>query len=196
MKPRIRFSKTELKQLFISWTLISLAFAMVLTPDYSLGSLILSTLISLFTVGIGFIFHELSHKFVAQYYGCFAEFRSNMQMLIFALVTAFFGFVYAAPGAVVIFGHVSNSEHGKISLAGPAANFIVALGFFVLRLLVPSSLIRIVFGYGAYINSFLAVFNLIPFGNMDGVKVFKWNKVVYFSVMALSGLLLVMNYIL
>jgi len=39
-------------------------------------SFIIALFISLFTLGIGFLLHELAHKFVAQRYGCFAEFRS------------------------------------------------------------------------------------------------------------------------
>ena len=53
-----------------------------------------------------------------------------VQGLILAIVTAAFGFVFAAPGAVYIQGeYISKEENGKISIAGPLINIGLAILF-------------------------------------------------------------------
>jgi Zn-dependent protease len=74
-----------------SWIAISIAFTILNTSIFDSG-FVIYFVISLLTVGLGFIFHELAHKFVAQRYGCFAEYRANNQMLIIGILTAFLGF--------------------------------------------------------------------------------------------------------
>ena len=41
--------------------------------------LLLSMPVMLFAVGPAFLLHEIGHKIVAKYYGCWAEFRSDPQ---------------------------------------------------------------------------------------------------------------------
>ena len=88
----------------------------------------------LVSVGLGFILHELAHKFVAIRYGFYAEFRMWFEGFIFALITAFIlGLVFVAPGAVYIHGeYISREQNGKISIAGPLVNIVLALFFFSL----------------------------------------------------------------
>ena len=54
-------------------------------------------------------------KILAQNYGCFAEFRSYNFMLLIAVFMSFFGFIFAAPGAVIISGPIGKRRNGKIS---------------------------------------------------------------------------------
>ena len=56
--------------------------------------------------------------------------------------------------------------------------------FFVLMVLVKTEFANTIFKYGLFINAWLAFFNLLPFGNFDGKKIFFWNKLVYFSLIA------------
>jgi len=175
-------SKIELKQLGIAWLAISIAFANVLIRgNFSLFPQMF--IISAITVGSGFFFHELGHKIMAQKYGCFAEFRAFFNMLIFAVIISFAGFVFAAPGAVMISGHPTRKQNGIISLAGPLVNLVFAYLFFILLtfsvLLNLSAFLITLFSYGFLINTWLALFNLLPFGNFDGRKVLNWNKLVY-----------------
>ena len=114
-----RVSKEELRDLLKAWVALSLAFAILLSPALFQFSFLFSFLMAGVTVGLGFLLHEAAHKIVAQRYGCFAEFRSFDMMLVLALVMALFGFILAAPGAVMIRGSVSAAQHGKISAAGP-----------------------------------------------------------------------------
>jgi Zn-dependent protease len=47
---------------------------------------------------------------------------------------------------------------------------------------------------GALINAFMAVFNLIPFGVLDGLKVFRWSKPVWLVLFALAALVTGLTY--
>ena len=192
---RITFSKIELRDLAKAWICISFAFAIVLSggikgiqPNFGFLSAIL---LSALTVGVGFLLHELGHKVVAQRYGCFAEFRSDSFMLFLAVLTTFFGFLFAAPGAVMIAGHVSRERNGKISLMGPLINIFLALLFMVFGLVITEGFLGSLFAFGFFINTWLAIFNMLPFFILDGKKVFAWNKWVYGITMAFAiGLLI------
>ncbi len=176
---QFHISRAEQKELLKAWLAISLAFAIVMGGLSS--KLAAVFLISALTVGLGFLAHELAHKFVAQRYGCRAEFVADNSMLFIAVLTSLFGFVLAAPGAVMISGHVTAERNGKISLAGPLANFIIAGLFLFTGLL---GLFPIVSSYGFTINAWLGLFNLIPFGNFDGIKILRWNKAAYIGMAA------------
>lgn len=181
-------SEKEIKDILKAWIAISIAFAIarsglsLLNPLYIGGFLVLF-LISALTAGIGFLLHELGHKVVAQKYGCAAEFRSFDQMLLLAVLVSFLGFIFAAPGAVMIGGRrVDRDKNGKISVAGPLINYVIAGIFLLLNLVWSSS----VFVYGAEINVWLGLFNLIPLGPFDGRKIFDWNKIVW-GIMLVVG---------
>jgi Zn-dependent protease len=96
------------------------------------------------------------------------------QGLLLALVFGvFFGIVFAAPGAVQIYGNPGKKEYGHISLAGPVTNIVISSVFLILALVSTGMLASASFFIG-YINIFLALFNLLPFGPLDGKKVMSW----------------------
>src|SRR3989344_6422034 len=175
-------SEIELRDLAKAWIAISIAFAVVMTQPLSgqflSKQLYANFIIASLTVGVGFLLHELAHKFVAQRYGCFAEFRASNFFLLLAIVMSFSGFVFAAPGAVMISGPVGVRRNGKISVAGPAVNLILALLFLAISFFYPNGIFRVISYYGFMINTWLALFNMIPFGNFDGKKILVWNKLV------------------
>ena len=114
-----RITRREEADLFIAWLAISLSFAIIKIAPYGIlgpvGRSILDALIffgiALLTVGIGFILHEMAHKFTAIRYGYWAEFRKDNSMLLVAVVLAsLVGFVFAAPGATVIY---TNAADGR-----------------------------------------------------------------------------------
>lgn len=194
----IKTSRIELIDITKAWIALSLAFTFIYTGAHIVGgsvSRILTTdfltmfIVSLFTAGLGFLLHELAHKFVAQHYGLAAEFRAFDQMLYLAMGLAIFiGFIFAAPGAVMISGLVTRKENGIISAAGPLTNFILGLVFLGLAFSYSNS--GIVFNVGKtgfIINMWLGLFNMIPFGNLDGLKIFDWSKLVW-AAMVLFGL--------
>lgn len=176
----MRFSDEEISQLIKSWAAISLAFTIAgMTGSFGSsggGQFIQAFFVSSVTVGLAFLLHELAHKFVAQHFGCWAEFRSFDMGLLLAVIMSFTGIVFAAPGAVMVGGVVSTSENGKISVAGPLTNIALALFFIVIRTLLPvSGIAALVVQSGIFINAWLTVFNMLPLWNLDGSKVFRWN---------------------
>jgi len=194
---KIKFSKKELQDLTKAWLIISLAFAIVLTNNQIFTTtFLLNFLLAAITVGTAFIFHEMGHKFVAQKYGCFAEFRANDYMLFIAIIISFLGFIFVAPGAVMIAGRVSKERNGKISVAGPAINIIFAIIFLGLTFLFPLGFIGKIMVFGFFINAWLALFNLLPFWILDGKKVFNWNKPIYFLVMGSAIALVILSNVL
>ena len=134
------------------------------------------------------MFHEIMHKYVAQSYGLRAEFRANYNMLWIALGASLFGFIFAAPGAVYISGwNITRERNGKISLAGPMTNIVLAIIFLISLLIVGSSeILGEIFSFGLQINALLGAFNMIPLMPFDGAKIIAWDKRVYYITMAVA----------
>lgn len=174
----VRFSKGEVRDILISMVVIAGVFAYVFSGRNLQVALILLPA-TLVTVGLGFVLHEIAHKLMAIRYGFWAEYKLWPEGLILALVTSYFGFVFAAPGAVYIHGtYIDRDINGKISIAGPLTNIMLAVIFLMASSVLPSPLGDIaVLGYA--VNSFLALFNLIPIAVLDGAKVFRWSPLIW-----------------
>ncbi len=189
---KISTSEIELRDLLKAWLAISLAFTILFTGGISFSvNFYYFFIVASLTVGIGFLFHEMGHKLSAQHYGCFAEFRSFDNMLFLAIVMSFFGFIFAAPGAVMISGPVGKKRNGIISMSGPLVNISLAVLFFALMLIPTPELLAPILFIGFFINSILALFNMLPFWNFDGKKILAWNKIVY-TIMTITSFTLFM----
>jgi|SRR5688572_10952575 len=206
--PRIAFSPLELLHLLGALVALTIAFTFILDPretGFDLGAIAdvvvhpdgLVWFTSFVGMATGFVLHEVAHKILAQRYGHWAEFRAAFSFLGITLFAAtFLKILLAAPGAVLIQGRVTPKENGLISLAGPSVNLAVAVlsvgaylvGYFTSpqwgvdpRDLAPFMLLGV-----AQVNSLLSMFNLVPFGPLDGRKVLRWNRAVYALAMAAS----------
>lgn len=189
-RKKLMFSRIELRDLGKSLFAIALAFTFAQVGLQAFNTnFIVVFLVSLFTVGIGFALHELAHKYFAQRYHCWAEYRSDDKMLIMAVLISFLGVVFAAPGAVMIHGHLTRKQHGIISASGPATNVVLAAIFLAIGI-AGGGIIQIIGFAGATINSWLAVFNMIPAWQFDGAKVWRWDKTAYGVIMGAALLLM------
>lgn len=136
-----------------------------------------------FLVSASFMIHELAHKVAAQRRGVWAEFRLVAAgALVTALSMAWPFFKVIAPGAVFIAGINSYKELGEISLAGPIASLAISLILHALRPITWNPILS----YGAAVNAWIALINLIPFGMLDGRKVFAWSRKAWLTFFALS----------
>ena len=189
----MKFSEKELIDLLWAWAAISFAFAIILGGGLSgLGpGFPLRLIVSSLTVGVAFIFHELAHKFVAQKYGYWSEFRRFDLGLIFAVLMSFSGFIFAAPGAVMISGTINKERNGKISIAGSVTNLVLAIlflffGIILTSLGLTSPFLQLIISYGIAINAWLALFNMIPFFPLDGSKVIAWSLPAWLTVVGIA----------
>ena len=202
-----RISVRERRDLLVAWVAISIAFSLIYIRYGATPALFLLFLgISLVTVGVGFILHELAHKFTAMKYGFWVEFQKNNLMLVVAVaLAALAGVVFAAPGATMIYApSLTREQNGKISAAGPVTNLLLCIPFALILFLGSAVDIRLMglnvistLGMiGLQVNAMIAAFNMLPVSVLDGKKVLAWNPVVFVVLIGASfGILLATFYL-
>ena len=199
-----RFSQRELGDIAVAMVVLSIAFMILyrnsqyagyLTDEFGSGIMwVLLFVTCLGLVFFSFLLHEFGHKFTAQNFGMRSEFRMYPLGLVITLVSSFMGFLFAAPGAVVIAGYPDKRENGIISIAGPAVNIVLAAigiaGCFAFN----HTPLVFIFLMLANLNAFLALFNLLPIPPLDGSKIWNWNLGVYIVAIGVAALMLVYMY--
>ncbi len=143
-----------------------------------------------------FLTHEIAHKVTAQRCGLWAEFRLTTWGFVITLISVFTPFRLISPGAVMIAGSAKQEEIGKISIAGPIINISFAVASLAAAYITPSLPYFVLFLWIASFNAFIAVFNLIPFGILDGLKIYHWNKSVWAVAFATSAAITIYTYLL
>ena len=173
-------------------------------PSTWILQILLSMPIMLIAVGPAFVLHEIGHKIIAKKNGCWVEFRADPKGLQFGvLISLFLGILFMAPGAVMVAGLVTRRQNGHIAIAGPLVNlglFIIGipLGALLFMLtnaqdyssfaylqdgsLVWQSMVYDIVLYWIGANLILGLFNMIPLGPLDGVKVKDWNSGVWWGL--------------
>lgn len=181
----------EVLQILIA--LFSMVIAVMIAWRGFFVSVYSGFLISLFTVGIGFVGHEMGHKYAAEKFGIPSRFVLWPTGVLVMLLFSFLGFIFAAVGAVYIFvRYLPKKVNGIISAAGPSVNLIFAFIFFTIlasQEIFPFKLAKIVeviciIGYR--LNGYLAFFNLLPIFPLDGSKIFSWNKIAWISLIIVA----------
>ena len=175
--------------------------------------LLLAMPVMLLAVGPAFLFHEIGHKIIAKKNGCWAEFRADPKGLRFGIFLSFFiGVLFMAPGAVMVAGLVTRRQNGHIAIAGPLVNFglfLIGIPLWGLILgltgafdadvsntqyLVGGQLIwqKMLIDAGRYwigANLALGLFNMIPWGPLDGLKVKDWSENAFYITISVFAIL-------
>ena len=174
-------------------------------------TLLLSMPVMLLAVGPAFLLHEIGHKIVAKKNGCWAEFRADPKGLQFGVIISFLlGFLFMAPGAVMVAGLVTRRQNGHIAVAGPLTNlalFLVGIPLWILILGITGAFDSATFNTGVRVSTYLidgsivwqsmlidagvwwlsanlilGLFNMIPWGPLDGLKVKDWSEPAFYTV--------------
>ena len=177
--------------------------------------LFLSMPVLLLAVGPAFLLHEIGHKIIAKKNGCWAEFRADPGGLRFGIFISFFtGILFMAPGAVMVAGLVTRRQNGHIAIAGPLVNF----GLFLIGIPLWGVILGLTGAFDADIqgasyivggqliwqkmlidagifwigaNLVLGLFNMLPFGPLDGNKVKDWNENAFYATISVFALLVI-----
>jgi Zn-dependent protease len=183
------FSKTEVRDLIISIVVLAFVFSSFNIEELPLMFIVVIAV---------FISHELAHKFIAQRYGCFAEYKIWRDGLLLGVLTGFIsyflhgGIIFAAPGAVYIIPYVkkrfafnvsrlTKKEYGLISLAGPLMNILIGIILLILSFVYPLDLLLTI----SYYSLLLALFNLLPIFPLDGSKIIAWNMKIWLIALSI-----------
>ncbi len=195
-----RITRREEADLFIAWMAISISFAIIFLRSLGGADIFTALLflgISLLTVGIGFVLHEMAHKYVALHYGFWAEFRKDPIMLVVAVaMAALVGVVFAAPGATMIYDingrGISREQNGWISASGPIVNLLLCIPFAGLLIYggtgesLSGSIFSIIGMVGFKVNAMIAAFNMLPVSVLDGRKVADWNLAIFLVLIVIA----------
>lgn len=188
------FSATEIRHLALATGAFTLALALMFSGGiWNISTMFpLYCILSLISLAPAFILHEFAHKFVAKYYGCWAEFRADPSGLRFGLIlSAITGIVLMAPGAVMVAGNATRNQFGKIALAGPVSNMVLwAIGFSAWLMLGGlMGALDVIIGYWLWGNAILCAFNMLPFGPLDGRKIRTWSEPIFYTCISTALLL-------
>ena len=200
-KGRVYFSPKELKHLAIAGLLVmgiglsSILYYVPVSGDWLAGLFIFGLFAVVLTAS--FFAHEIAHKVTAQKRGLWAEFRLTLWGALLTLISVISPLLkIIAPGAVVVSGSSTSQEMGRISLAGPATNIVLSVILFSLALAASAqqSLVYDILLLAALLNGFMAVFNLVPIGMLDGFKIFRWDKKIWSVAFAAAAALTTLAY--
>jgi Zn-dependent protease len=194
----VYFSPKELKHLTVAGLLVmGIGFSSVLFLSGAFEAVIFEVAVFAVVLTASFFAHEIAHKVTAQRRGLWAEFRLTLWGVVLTSVSIISPlFKIISPGAVMISGSARKEEMGRISLAGPVMNIILSAVLLSIGLAFSSSGFSWLFFLGAFLNGFMAVFNLIPFGIFDGFKIYSWNKKVWAATFGTGVALMAVTYVL
>ena len=207
-----RFSSTEIRDLIIASILVILVgisiFGNSLGIINAIGVIAMYLNFGLIWLVVGviglflasFMAHELAHKFVAQHYGMWSEFRMTSMGYYLSAMAILFSLPIFGTGVVYTSGTTNMDHNGKSNLAGPLTNFVIAAALAIISIMmyiVGVSLFPfgVLLRYGVQLNAFLGLFNMIPIQPFDGATVRHWNGRVWI-VLTLSLLfMLIFGYL-
>ena len=124
-------------------------------------------------------------------------------MALFTFIAGLINIPIAGPGATMILGRSSEKESGIFSAVGPLTNFVIGAISYLFYLVLPNNTgiipgigqtLNWVLGLSIFINAVLGLFNMLPFGALDGRKILTWNGVVWVAIVLLNIPLVMIGY--
>jgi Zn-dependent protease len=197
-KGRVYFSPKEVKHLAIA-SLLVIGVGLSYVMFGGIFALMDWTTLAFFAVilTVSFLTHEIAHKVTAQKRGLWAEFRLTLWGAVLTLISVISPLLkLISPGAVMISGPAQMDEVAKISLAGPTINIAFSTVFLGVAFAIGSSPVQVMLFLAALLNGFIALFNLIPIGILDGFKIFRWDKTIWALAFVPSLVLTALSYIM
>src|SRR3989344_1114043 len=175
--------------MLVSWLLLYQKFLFFAKVCYHLlmGTSLEFKFFLYFLIVFSAVFHEYLHAWMANYLGdTTAKYAGRLTLnplkhldpmwtVFIPLVLLFFfgGFIGAAKPVPYNPYNLKDQKYGsiKVGLAGPGANFFIALIFgLFLRFAPLPAILYLLFSWIVYINIFLGLFNLLPVPPLDGSK--------------------------
>jgi Zn-dependent protease len=209
-----RFSRQEIRDLLIASVLVTLVAISMLGSGYGIIDALPEFVYTLTTIYwwypvvliavflFSFLFHEMAHKFVAQHYGMWSEFR----MTSYGYYLSAFAILLSVPvfgtGAVFTRTSANPDEVAKSTLAGPLSNAILASALLAITIVsaVVAGGVHYPFSYilrwAIILNAMLGLFNMIPLPPLDGAKIFLWRKRYWALQTSVLVALLISGYVL
>ncbi|MCX8193266.1 MAG: hypothetical protein N3G77_05600 [Nitrososphaeria archaeon] len=190
----------EAGHIAISLILVSLVGLSIV--GYSSYIFMLPSIFIIYLAGfiLSYLLHELAHRIVARRNNVKAYFKLDPIGSLLTLVSAIpmLPIKFISPGAVVLSTPTSLRVIGSVAFWGPATNLILSISLYILSLLSKTLLLPTIYStiliILAKFNAFIAFFNLIPFGPLDGLKIIKWSITRWVVIFTLSLLLLIFTW--
>jgi Zn-dependent protease len=209
---RRRFSSTEIRDLTIASILVILVGLSIFgSPSgilLAIQRLGIYLALGLWWLPVGmiaiflfsFMAHELAHKFVAQSFGAWSEFRMIPTGYILSAMAILFSVPIFGTGVVYSSGMANREQNGKTNLAGPLTNFVIAAVLMITAMTVsllfgPLLFAALLFQFGIQLNAFLGLFNMIPFQPFDGGSIRDWSNRVWIAQVIGLGFMLVLGWV-
>ncbi|WP_338600798.1 site-2 protease family protein [Sulfolobus tengchongensis] len=136
--------------------------------------------------------HEIGHRQAARRYGCFSRFTLSFvgfwTTLILNLIGSFIGIlVFFAGYTSISCGFRFNRDiEGRTALAGPLTNIVLGFIGLIGESIIHYGLALAFFSDLARFNFWVAFFNLLPFWVLDGLKIFRWNMIIWSILIVLA----------
>lgn len=149
---------------------------------------------------LSYLMHELAHRIVARKNNVRAYFKLDPIGSLLTLVSAIpmLPIKFIAPGAVVLATPTTMKVVGSTAFWGPATNIILSIILYISSLISKSvyfsPLFSSIFLILAKFNAFIAFFNLLPFGPLDGLKIVRWSVYRWVVAMGLAVVLLIVTW--
>jgi len=195
-----KIAMKEVAQLAVSVILVSLVGLSLI--GYGSILFISPYLITLYIAGfaLSYLLHELAHRIVARRNNVKAYFKLDPIGSLLTLVSAIpmLPIKFIAPGAVVLTSPTTMKVVGSTAFWGPATNIVISIILYISsiisRSIFISPLLSAILLILAKFNAFIAFFNLLPFGPLDGLKIIKWSITRWIVAIVLAVILLILTW--